>query len=275
MQVTPHVYACHVDDGAVGHPGGSNNYFVGDPAEEMILIDTGQHDRSWTQQILDYYESLGKPKITGIAITHGHADHYGGVDKVFDAMGEPEVRCHPKLTKTLETLVPKESIKPVRSREVLRTGGGAALRCIFTPGHSVDHVCFHFAGERVLFTGDTILGSSSATVSDLLAYMKSLQLLTKLRHDIICPAHGAVVPAPRGRRLVQWYMNHRSQREEEVLSSLEKGITKVDEMVKDIYPKNLKKGLRDGAARNVRTHLDKLKKEGRVEEVEPSYKLKS
>ena len=60
-----------------------------------------------------------------------------------------------------------------------------------------------------------------------------------------------------------------------MLSSLEKGITKVDEMVKDIYPKNLKKGLRDGAARNVRTHLDKLKKEGRVEEVEPSYKLNS
>ena len=275
MQVTPHVYACHVDDGAVAHPGGSNNYFVGDPAEEMILIDTGQHDRSWTQQILDYYESLGKPKIAGIAITHGHADHYGGVDKLFDAMGEPEVRCHPKLTKTLETLVPKESIKPVRSREVLRTGGGAALRCIFTPGHSVDHVCFHFASERVLFTGDTILGSSSATVGDLSAYMKSLQLLTKFRHDVICPAHGAVVPAPRGRRLVQWYMSHRSQREEEVLSSLEKGITKVDEMVRDIYPKNLKKGLRDGAARNVRTHLDKLKKEGRVEEVDPSYKLKS
>ena len=275
MQVTPHVYACHVDDGAVAHPGGSNNYFVGDPAEEMILIDTGQHDRSWTQQILDYYESLGKPKIAGIAITHGHADHYGGVDKLFDAMGEPEVRCHPKLTKTLETLVPKESIKPVRSREVLRTGGGAALRCIFTPGHSVDHVCFHFASERVLFTGDTILGSSSATVGDLFAYMKSLQLLTKFRHDVICPAHGAVVPAPRGRRLVQWYMSHRSQREEEVLSSLEKGITKVDEMVRDIYPKNLKKGLRDGAARNVRTHLDKLKKEGRVEEVDPSYKLKS
>ena len=127
MQVTPHVYACHVDDGAVGHPGGSNNYFVGDPTEEMILIDTGQHDRSWTQQIIDYYEELGKPKIAGIAITHGHADHYGGLDKVFDAMGEPEVRCHPKLVKTLETLVPKEQIVPLRSREVLRTGG--ALRC--------------------------------------------------------------------------------------------------------------------------------------------------
>ncbi len=274
MQVTPHVYACHVEDGAVGHPGGSTNYFVGDPSEEMILIETGQHDRSWTQQILDFYDGLGKPKITCIAITHGHADHYGGVDKVFDVMQAP-VRCHPKLVKTLETLVPKDQIVPIRSREVLRTGGGAALRAIFTPGHSVDHVCFHYSAERVLFTGDTVLGSSSATVSDLHAYMKSLQLLTKFRHDVICPSHGAVVPAPRGRRLVQWYINHRNQREEEVLSSLEKGISKVDEMVKDIYPKNLKKGLRQGAARNVQTHLDKLMKEGRVEQVEPSYKLKS
>ena len=264
MQVTPHVYACHVDDGAVGHPGGSNNYFVGDPAEEMILIDTGQHDRSWTQQILDYYESLGKPKITGIAITHGHADHYGGVDKVFDAMGEPEVRCHPKLTKTLETLVPKKSIKPVRSREVLRTGA-VALHCgPSSPPDTQWTTCVSTSpGERVLFTGDTILGSSSATVGDLLAYMKSLQLLTKFRHDVICPAHGAVVPAPRGRRLVQWYMNHRSQREEEVLSSLEKGITKVDEMVKDIYPKNLKKGLR-GRRGAQRTYPPGQAQEGRA-----------
>ena len=41
MQITPHVYNMHIDDGAVSHPGGSNNYFVGDPSDEMVLIDTG------------------------------------------------------------------------------------------------------------------------------------------------------------------------------------------------------------------------------------------
>lgn len=271
-QVTPHVYVCHVDDGAVGHPGGSNNYFVGDPSDEMVLIDAGQHDRKWTGQILDYYKNLDSPKITSIAITHGHADHYGGLDKLYDVM-HATVRCHPKLVKTLETLVPKEAIVPVRSRELLRTGGGVTLRCLFTPGHSVDHVCYYFQDERVLFTGDTILGSSSATMGDLLAYMKSLQLLTRLRHDVICPAHGAVVPSPRGRRLVQWYINHRTQREQEVLSALNEGITSVDDMVRHIYPKNLKRGLRDGAARNIKTHLAKLIKEGRVEEIEPTYQL--
>jgi glyoxylase-like metal-dependent hydrolase (beta-lactamase superfamily II) len=273
MQLTPHVYVSHYDDGAVGHPGGSNNYFVGDPAEGMILIDTGQHDREWTRRILAYYEELGRPKITAIAITHGHADHYGGVDRVFDVMQAP-VRAHPKLVKTLETLVPKEFVAPLRSREMLRTGGNTAVRALFTPGHAVDHVCYWLARERVLFTGDTILGSSSSGMSDLFSYMKSLSLLTLHRHDYICPAHGAVVPPPRGRRLVQWYIDHRNQREQEVLAALGKGIGKVEDMVKDIYPKNLKRGLREGAKRNVTTHLEKLIKEGRVEEAEPTYRLK-
>jgi hypothetical protein len=45
-------------------------------------------------------------------------------------------------------------------------------------------------------------------------------------------------------------------------------------MVRDIYPKNLKKGLRGGAERNVRTHLEKLIKDGRVEEQPASYAVK-
>ncbi|MQG21676.1 MAG: MBL fold metallo-hydrolase [SAR202 cluster bacterium] len=267
MQLTPHVYVCHIDDGADAHPGGSNNYFVGDPKEEMILIDTGTQDREWTRTILEYYEKLGSPKITGIAITHGHADHYGGVDRMYDAMQAP-ILCHPKLVKTLQKLAPKEAVRPLRSREMLETGGGVRMRAVFTPGHAVDHVCYHLSKERVLFTGDTILGSSSSTMQDLGAYMKSLELLKKFRHEIIAPAHGGVVNKPRAGRLVQTYIDHRNQRESQVLGSLGKGIESVEEMVKDIYPKNLKKGLRDGAARNVRNHLDKLSKEGRVSKKE-------
>ena len=48
----------------------------------------------------------------------------------------------------------------------------------------------------------------------------------------------------------------------------------VDQMVKQIYPRNLKKALRRAAAGNVRTHLDKLVKDGTVEEKPVSYTLK-
>ena len=273
-QISDHVYACHIADTHYMHPGGTNVYFIGDPAQEMLLLDTGEHDRSWTKQILEYWEGLGSPKITGIIISHGHRDHIGGVDRIQEAMGAP-VRCHPKLAKELRQVLGnnEELVVPLRSREMLRAGG-AALRALFTPGHAIDHVCYHLAAERVLFTGDTILGASSSSVSDLYEYMKTLGKLSQLRVDTIAPAHGPVVAPPRGRRLVDWYISHRQEREDQVVGALGKGIDKVDDMVKDIYPKNLKKDLRRAAAGNVRTHLDKLKREERVEESDVAYSLK-
>jgi len=105
MQITPHVYNMHIDDGATAHPGGSNNFFVGDPSEEMVLIDTGDYQREWTRSILDYYDELGRPKITAILITHGHGDHTGGLDRIHEVMQAPVVRCHPKLVKHLQKLL--------------------------------------------------------------------------------------------------------------------------------------------------------------------------
>ena len=273
MQVKPHVYAMHIDDGAVTHPGGSNNYFVGDPKEDMVLIDTGDHHRAWTKSILDYYKALGSPKITGILITHSHGDHIGGLDRIQEATRAP-VRCHPKLAERLGKMVGKEAVVSLRSRELIKTGGGATLRALFTPGHEVDHVCYYLRQDRVLFTGDTILGGSSTTVGDLSSYMKSLHLLSGFRHDAICPAHGPVVPPPQGARLVQQYISHRNEREEQVLAALAKGITDVTEIVRDIYPRSLKRGLRHAAERNVQTHLAKLTKEGRVAVIPARYSLK-
>ena len=272
MQVTDHVYAMHIDDGGVSHPGGSNNYFVGDPKEDMVLIDTGEHHKEWTQNILDFYRELGSPKITAILITHSHMDHIGGVDRVHDVMQAP-VRAHPKLTERLEKIVGKDAVVSLKSRELVKVGGGATLRALFTPGHEVDHVCYYLKEDRVMFTGDTILGASSSTVGDLASYMKSLELLTTFKHDTVCPAHGPVVPSPRGGKLAQWYISHRQEREQQVLAALEKGLSSIEEIARDIYPRNLKKGLRHAAERNVTTHLEKLKKEGRVAATPVQYTL--
>lgn len=40
-----------------------------------------------------------------------------------------------------------------------------------------------------------------------------------------------------------------------------------------LYPRNLKRRLRKAAARNVRTHLSKLQKEGRVKTLAARYTL--
>jgi len=273
MQVTPHVWAMHIDDGGVSHPGGSNNFFVGDPKREMVLVDTGDHHREWTKRILDYHRELGSPKISAVLISHGHQDHTGGLDRIFDALGA-KVRCHPKLAEHLGKVVGPEGVTPLKNGEVMSVGD-ATMRAVFTPGHEVDHVCYHLKEDRALFTGDTILGASSSSVRDLAEYMNSLQRLLGYPHDTICPAHGPVVPPPRGAGLVRWYIDHRNEREHQVLGALEKGLTSIPEIARDIYPRNLKKGLWRGAEGNVRTHLEKLVKEGRVQEVAPRYELRS
>ena len=273
-QVSPHVYQCHIPDKHYMHPGGTNIYFIGDPKKTMLILDTGEHDRSWTKQILDYWkDELGSPKISSILISHGHGDHTGGVDRIQEATGAI-VRCHPKLVKELRrVLSDDDKVVPLKSGEMLRLGEDVALKAIFTPGHAVDHVCYNLSKERVLFTGDTILGASSSSVMDLQDYMKTLEKLAKLRVNTICPAHGPVVPSPKGPVLAQSYIEHRNMREKQVLETLEDGIDSIESIRKTVYPKNLKKDLRKPAERNIKTHLDKLIKDKIVEEVEITYKL--
>jgi glyoxylase-like metal-dependent hydrolase (beta-lactamase superfamily II) len=132
-----------------------------------------------------------------------------------------------------------------------------------TPGHSVDSLCFYLEEEGVLFTGDTLLGSSTTTVGDLASYRKSLQRLLALPNlKVILPGHGKVVNDPRER--LQMYVNHRNMREQQILKVLEGGgaVSSWDIML-ELYP-DIDRRLRRAADNNVRSHLKQLGDEGRI-----------
>ena len=272
MQIAPHIYSVHIAEnpatfGAM-HPGGTQIYFVGDPGEQMVMVDSGEPYRSWTRRILDYYAALGRPPIAAILITHGHGDHIGGLDRLQEVFDCP-VRCHPKLAPVLAERLGADCVIPLRSRELIATGGGVSLRALFSPGHEDDHICYYLPADKALFSGDNILGNSSTSVRNLTQYMASLELMARQNPAILCPGHGQVIYDGAAR--IRWYIKHRQEREGQVLAALADGAATVDGVVSAVYPRNLRKNLRPAAARNVATHLAKLQAEGRVAEQPARY----
>ncbi len=274
MQITDHVYSTHIQEnpnsyGAM-HPGGTQIYFVGDPDDRMVMIDSGEPYRAWRRQILDYWNELGRPAIDAILITHGHGDHIGGLDRLQEAFDCP-VRCHPRLAPRLQHILGGGSVTALDAREVVTTGDDATLQPLFTPGHEVDHVCYFLQPDRVLFSGDNLLGNSSSSVRNLKQYLASLTRMADTNPEVVCPGHGDTIL--RGAPRIRQQIAHRQGREEQVLSALAGGATTVDEIVTAVYPRNLRKSLRAAAGRNVRTHLEKLRQDGQVAEQEATYTI--
>ena len=260
MQISPHVYSVHIDDDSFFHPGGSNIFFVGNVSSGMFMIDAGENDAKWINTILNGYASLGHPTINGVLITHGHNDHIGGLKHILSEIDAP-VFCHPKLVGRLEKLLGSKVVNPIFDNQSIAISEGVNLLSIFTPGHDETHVCYYINAEEIMFTGDTVLGSSSSTVQDMSAYMDSMHRLSAHKVSTICPAHGAVCLPPDGGRLIPKYIENRLNRERAIIGSIGRGINTVESIVQEIYSPQLNKGLKAAATRNIVAHLEKLVKE--------------
>ena len=101
--------------------------------------------------------------------------------------------------------------------------------------------------------------------------MESLAIMARLNPEILCPGHGQIIP--NGAARIAWYARHRREREAQVLAALAGGATTVDEIVTAVYPRDLAANLRQAAARNVQTHLQKLAAEGRAAATPAAYSL--
>src|SRR5205814_118400 len=172
--------------------------------------------------------------------------------------------------------LPDSGVTPLHHGSELGPSDEVRLRVIHTPGHSVDSVCYYLEAEGVLFTGDTILGASSTTISDLGDYMASLGALRDLPNlQYLCPGHGPVIENPIA--YIDAYINGRHARDRQILDVLAQNPEMTTwAIMEQIYADlNLVPRLQRAADRQVATHLRKLEKEGRIKVYPGKPRVKS
>jgi glyoxylase-like metal-dependent hydrolase (beta-lactamase superfamily II) len=204
---------------------GTNSYVVG-----RWVVDPGPADP-------DHLEAVRRAAaegIEGVVLTHSHADHSEGADRLDAPVALP---------------AGGEEVGP--------------FRALATPGHSADSVCLIW--ERVCFTGDTVLGRGSVFIApgegSLSAYLDSLRRLRELDLELLCPGHGPYVRDPAAK--LDEYLDHRLDRERRLLEALDAGARTRDELL-DAAWSEVPEELRPAAALTLAAHLEKLAEERRL-----------
>ncbi len=202
---------------------GTNTWILRPPgAEFATVIDPGPLDEAHLRRIAE----LGPFEF--ILITHGHHDHVEGAQRLSELLGGTPVRA-----------AAPEHGEPFDPRESL-DGNGLEIRVLETPGHTGDSVCFlvECGSERVMFTGDTILGRGTTVVAapdgDLGAYLASLELLRSYGKILMLPGHGPA-RADTG-ALAEEYLNHRRERLAQVRAAMAAGARTPAAVVDVVYP---------------------------------------
>jgi len=250
---------------------GTNTWLIG-TGSDPILLDTGQGIPIWID-LLDtaLKELFRSDDIDRIVLTHAHVDHIGGVKQVREKYGEHQVL---KMPWPEHDAAAGGHISEIGHDAVVEAPG-VTLRAIHTPGHAPDHLCFYLEEEKALFTGDVVLGAGTTVIpddtGDLGQYMDSLQRLLQLDLETIYPAHGPVIRKPKEK--IREYIAHRELRERQVLEALsDREPREVMAIVKKIYT-DVPEYLHPAAASSVRSHLKKLRKEGRVVEHDKKWSV--
>ena len=220
---------------------GTNTYVAGG-----WVVDPGPDEPAHLDAVL----RAAGAAVEGIVLTHGHHDHSEGAAALAERAGGVEV------------VLPEAE------------GRVGPFEVVATPGHSPDHVGFLFG--RVLFAGDTVLGTGSVFImpgeGSLSAYLATLRRLRELEIEVIAPGHGPFVWNPRAK--LDEYIDHRLDRERRVVEALDAGAASRDEILDRAWS-DVDFGstpyLRMAAGLTLDAHLEKLREDGRELTVEPGH----
>ncbi len=240
---------------------GTNTYLIGGgPRNEWAVIDPGP---SLGPHIAAILEAAPGP-IRWIIVTHTHPDHSPAAVELRARTGAQvlgQIARHPQTQDP--SFAPDRLLE---HGERLMIDEDTTLQVFHTPGHASNHLCYLLEQERLLFTGDHVMQTSTVVIGppdgDMSAYLESLRALLKVNLDWLAPGHGFLMANPH--RALEGIIAHRLRREAKVMDAMaELAPAKTDALLARVYD-DVGANLHAMARRSLTAHLLKLELDGRV-----------
>ncbi len=188
--VTNGVTGVHTVHGDIGGYAVKGYVLYDTEAREALLIDTGYNPSAMIGMLEER-----KLRLTAVALTHGHTDHAGGLDRIMSRSWVP-VYLGEGDASLLGWQPMGEALRAPADGEVLSVGR-LRVRCLRTPGHTPGGVCYatELAGGRLCFVGDTLFAGSIGRANPFSLYPHHLdsvrtRVLTLPEETVLLPGHG-------------------------------------------------------------------------------------
>ncbi len=274
VRLSPRLIRVSANNGSMMTGPGTNTYLVGGGvANEWAVIDPGPLDERHVAAIL---EAAPGP-IRWIFVTHTHNDHSPATVPLQARTGARvfgRVALNPEWQDA--SFAPHTHLVGGERFELPGPEGQVStLVAVHTPGHASNHLCYVLEEEKMLFTGDHVMQSSTVVIAppdgDMAAYLRSLRQL--LEHDLewLAPGHGFLMAQPK--QAIQLIVAHRLKREAKVVASMRSiGPTGAQALLLKVYD-DVPLRLHNMAMRSLTAHLFKLRDDGAVAEHEGVWAL--
>jgi glyoxylase-like metal-dependent hydrolase (beta-lactamase superfamily II) len=318
MEVAPGIYQLKVP--IPNNPLENLNCYLIEGNDGWLMLDTGWFTPETFDSLKNGLKDLGitLTDISTIVVTHVHPDHFGLAGRIKHVSPDTKLLTHRLEADLIDSRyikfsalqrkmgamlsrygVPSLELSALESSsmpalefvritfpdstlyggEIIATGR-YNLEVIWTPGHSMGHICLYEPRNQLLFSGDHILPNITTNVSyhvesgdnPLGDYLYSLHKLENLPVEKILPAHEDIFTGLRGR--ITELEEHHNNREAEIQQAILKGTRSAYEIssqitwnIPDLDWDNLPPLHKRIAVMETIAHLECMRWEGKVQRI--------
>jgi glyoxylase-like metal-dependent hydrolase (beta-lactamase superfamily II)/8-oxo-dGTP pyrophosphatase MutT (NUDIX family) len=251
----------------------TNCFIVG--RREFVIIDAAtpfSDEQEKLFEVVDEFIEKGY-ECKEICVSHLHPDHFGGetaLQKHLNIKFNSDIPISAHQI-TAGSLAGKVKIDRLIENEQTYTlkdknGDSFQLTALHTPGHARGHLCFYDKEFGFLLSSDNVVGLGTVVIAppegNMIDYLDSLEGMKNLPGlNFLCGSHGSAVFNAKTK--IEGYIEHRREREEQVLQAVKLGLKKPSEIVPNVYT-GLDPQLIPLAEKSVQAHLEKLISEDRI-----------